>query len=93
MSFTLEFDLTGAILVLKTLTFIEKLLTYKFTVSKVAGRCVTVFLAMTLGHLAIAKSFARRHGYAIDESQELVFLGLPTFSNGFFPTMPTGDAF
>lgn len=62
-------------------------------ISKVAGRCITVFLAMALEHLAIAKSFARRHGYVIDESQELVFLGLSNFVNGFFPTMPTGGAF
>ena len=48
---------------------------------------------MALEHLAITKSFARRHGYVIGESQELVFLGLSNFANGFSPTMPTGGAF
>jgi sodium-independent sulfate anion transporter 11 len=60
---------------------------------KVAGRCITVFIASALEHLAIAKSFGRRHGYTIDESQELCFLGISNFVNGFFFTMPTGGAF
>jgi sodium-independent sulfate anion transporter 11 len=60
---------------------------------KVAGRCITVFIASALEHLAIAKSFGRRHGYTIDESQELCFLGISNFANGFFFTMPTGGAF
>jgi sodium-independent sulfate anion transporter 11 len=59
---------------------------------KIAGRCITVFVTVALEHLAITKSFGRRHGYVIDESQELVFLGVSNFVNGFF-TMPTGGAF
>ncbi|KAH8648751.1 sulfate transporter family-domain-containing protein [Tricladium varicosporioides] len=62
-------------------------------VQKVSSRCLTVFIAMALEHLAIAKSFGRRHGYTIDESQELVFLGVSNLFNGFFFTMPTGGAF
>lgn len=62
-------------------------------VQKIAGRCIAVFVAVALEHLAIAKSFGRRHGYFIDESQELVFLGVSNFANGFFFTMPTGGAF
>lgn len=60
---------------------------------KIAGRCIAVFVAVALEHLAIAKSFGRRHGYFIDESQELFFLGVSNFANGFFFTMPTGGAF
>ena len=38
----------------------------------------------------MAKAFGRRNGYMIDERQELCFLGISNFINGFFPTMPSG---
>ncbi|KAE9378242.1 sulfate permease [Stipitochalara longipes BDJ] len=57
---------------------------------KVSRASITIFLAVSVEHLAMAKAFSQRNGYIIDESQELCFLGLSNFINGFFPTMPGG---
>ena len=57
-------------------------------ISKVAGPAIPAFLAASLEHLAIAKSFGRRNRYFIDESQELCFLGISNFANGFFQRCP-----
>jgi sodium-independent sulfate anion transporter 11 len=51
-----------------------------------------VFIAAALEHISIAKSFGRRNGYTIDQSQELVFLGVANFTNGIFGGMPVGGA-
>lgn len=37
--------------------------------SKVAGRAFAPLAASTLEHLAVAKAFGRRNGYAIDQTQ------------------------
>ncbi|KAI6250858.1 putative sulfate permease [Erysiphe necator] len=57
------------------------------------GRAIAIFLAMSMEHLAIAKTFSRKNGYKIDGSQELVFLGVSNLINGFFPTIPGGGSF
>src|SRR5207248_3264250 len=59
---------------------------------KVFPRAVAPFLAGTIEHLAIAKSFARRNGYVIDPAQELVYLGVTNFFNSFFSSMAVGGA-
>lgn len=60
---------------------------------KLAGRAVAVFLAAALEHLAIGKAFGRRHGYAIDQSQELLYIGVANFVGGFFSAMPITGGF
>ncbi|CAD6501431.1 BgTH12-01683 [Blumeria graminis f. sp. triticale] len=55
-------------------------------------RSITIFVATALEHLAIGKTYGRRHGYKVDESQELVFLGISNLLNGFFPTMAGGGS-
>ncbi|POS83481.1 hypothetical protein EPUL_005851, partial [Erysiphe pulchra] len=57
------------------------------------SRSITIFIAMSMEHLAIAKTFSRKNGYKIDGSQELVFLGTSNLINGFFPTIPGGGSF
>jgi len=49
-----------------------------------------VFITAALEHVAIAKSFGRKNGYTIDQSQELVFLGVANLTNGIFGGMPVG---
>ncbi|KAK4948763.1 hypothetical protein LTR10_012768 [Elasticomyces elasticus] len=43
-------------------------------VGKVATRAIAVYIAAALEHLEIGKSFGRRHGYTIDQSQEVSLL-------------------
>ena len=62
-------------------------------IGKVATRSIAVYLAAALEHLAIGKSFGRRHGYAIDQSQELLFIGVVNFIGGFFSAMPVTGGF
>lgn len=61
-------------------------------ISKVATRAVAPLVACTLEHLAVGKAFGRRNGYAIDESQELNYLGVTNVVNSFFGAMPVGGA-
>lgn len=61
------FDLTGTVpsgLQAPTLPNIS-------LVQKAFTSSVAVFIASALEHIAISKSFARRNGYVIDESQEV----------------------
>ena len=60
---------------------------------KVAGRSIAVFLAAALEHLAIGKAFSRRHGYSIDEDQELNFIGVVNLFTSFFSCMPITGGF
>jgi solute carrier family 26 (sodium-independent sulfate anion transporter), member 11 len=62
-------------------------------IGKVAARSVAVFVAAALEHLAIGKSFGRRHNYAIDQSQELTFIGVANFLGSFFSAMPITGGF
>ncbi|KAF2002446.1 sulfate permease [Amniculicola lignicola CBS 123094] len=61
-------------------------------VQKVFARAVAPFLAAALEHLAIAKGFGRKNNYVVDESQELVYLGVTNFFNSFFSSMAVGGA-
>jgi sodium-independent sulfate anion transporter 11 len=60
---------------------------------KVAGRSVAVFLAAALEHLAIGKAFGRRHGYVIEQDQELSYIGLVNMFGSFFSSMPVTGGF
>ncbi|KAJ6083318.1 hypothetical protein N7467_007453 [Penicillium canescens] len=60
---------------------------------KVAGRSVVVFLAAALEHLAIGKAFGRRHGYVIEQDQELSYIGLVNMFGSFFSSMPVTGGF
>lgn len=60
---------------------------------KVAGRSVAVFVAAALEHLAIGKAFARRHGYVIEQDQELSYIGLVNLFGSFFSCMPVTGGF
>lgn len=61
-------------------------------ISKVATRAIAPLVACTLEHLAVGKAFGRRNGYAIDQSQELNYLGVTNLVNSFFGAMPVGGA-
>ncbi|KAJ8058343.1 hypothetical protein OCU04_012535 [Sclerotinia nivalis] len=58
----------------------------------VATKSFPVFIAAVVEHLIFAKSFARKHNYEIDESQELVFLGTANIVNGLFGGMPVSGS-
>ncbi|KAL4885916.1 sulfate transporter family-domain-containing protein [Aspergillus karnatakaensis] len=60
---------------------------------KVAGRSVAVFIAAALEHLAIGKAFGRRHGYVIEQDQELNYIGLVNLFGSFFSCMPVTGGF
>lgn len=64
-----------------------------FLLLKVASRSVAVFVAAALEHLAIGKAFARRHGYVIEEDQELSYIGLVNLLGSFFSCMPVTGGF
>ncbi|POS83056.1 hypothetical protein EPUL_005684 [Erysiphe pulchra] len=57
------------------------------------SRSITIFVAMSMEHLALAKTFSQKNNYKIDGSQEIVFLGVSNLINGFFPTIPGGGSF
>jgi sodium-independent sulfate anion transporter 11 len=61
-------------------------------IGKVFTKSIAPFIAATIEHLAIAKSFSRKNGYTIDAAQELVYLGITNFFNSFFSAMPVGGA-
>ncbi|KAL2074551.1 hypothetical protein VTL71DRAFT_8329 [Oculimacula yallundae] len=61
-------------------------------ISKVATRAVAPLVACTLEHLAVGKAFGRKNGYAIDQSQELNYLGVTNLVNSFFGSIPVGGA-
>ncbi|KAF2176523.1 sulfate permease [Zopfia rhizophila CBS 207.26] len=60
--------------------------------TKVFSKAVVPFIAMAIEHLAIAKGFGRKNDYVIDQSQELVYLGVTNFFNSFFSSMAVGGA-
>jgi solute carrier family 26 (sodium-independent sulfate anion transporter), member 11 len=60
---------------------------------KTAGRSVACFLAAALEHLAIGKAFARRHGYIIEQDQELNYIGIVNLFGSFFSCMPITGGF
>jgi len=62
-------------------------------VGKVFTKSLVVFIASALEHIAIAKAFGRRNGYAIDQSQELNSLGFINLLNSIFGGMAVGGAF
>lgn len=60
---------------------------------KTAGRSIAVFLAAALEHLAIGKAFGRRHGYIIEQDQELSYIGVANLIGSFFSSMPVTGGF
>ncbi|WQF82606.1 Putative SLC26A/SulP transporter, STAS domain, STAS domain superfamily [Colletotrichum destructivum] len=61
-------------------------------ISKVAIRAIAPLVASALEHLAIGKSFGLKNKYAIDESQELCYLGITNAVNSVFGAMSVGGA-
>ncbi|OHW95685.1 sulfate permease [Colletotrichum incanum] len=61
-------------------------------VSKVTTRAIAPLVASALEHLAIGKAFGRKNNYAIDESQELCYLGVTNAANSLFGAMSVGGA-
>ncbi|KAI8299908.1 putative sulfate permease [Colletotrichum sp. SAR11_240] len=61
-------------------------------VSKVTTRAIAPLVASALEHLAIGKAFGRNNNYAIDESQELCYLGVANTINSLFGAMSVGGA-
>ncbi|KAF3016169.1 hypothetical protein E8E14_009754 [Neopestalotiopsis sp. 37M] len=61
-------------------------------IGKAAARSFAPLVACALEHLAVAKAFGRRNGYAIDQTQELNYLGVTNLVNSFFGAMPCGGA-
>ncbi|KAH9844408.1 SulP family sulfate permease [Teratosphaeria destructans] len=60
---------------------------------KTAGSSLAVFVAAALEHLAIGKAFGRRHGYEIDQDQELNYVGAINLFQSFFSCMPVTGGF
>ncbi|BFZ60376.1 hypothetical protein YB2330_001412 [Saitoella coloradoensis] len=60
---------------------------------QVAGRSIAVFFAAVLEHVAIAKSFARRDKYQIDQNQELNSIGLVNIIGAFFGSYAVTGSF
>lgn len=60
---------------------------------KTAGRSIAPFLAAALEHLAIGKAFGRRHGYVIEQDQELSYIGVANLVGSFFSSMPVTGGF
>ncbi|CAG8951047.1 hypothetical protein HYFRA_00006445, partial [Hymenoscyphus fraxineus] len=54
----------------------------------VLRQAMPVFLATIVQHLALAKSFSRRHGYDVNPSQELTYLGVSNIASGLLGGMP-----
>lgn len=61
-------------------------------VKRIFAPSVAVFLAASLEHIAIAKSFGRKNQYSISTNQELTFLGVANLLNSFFGGMAVGGA-
>jgi MFS superfamily sulfate permease-like transporter len=61
-------------------------------IKRVFAPSVAVFLAASLEHIAIAKSFGRKNHYTISANQELTFLGVANLANSFFGGMAVGGA-
>ena len=61
-------------------------------VKRVAGQSIAPLIAASLEHLSIGKAFAARNNYALDESQELTYLGVTNIFNSFFSALGVGGA-
>lgn len=61
-------------------------------VGRILPNAITVFVAAALEHFAVAKSFGRKNGYTIDQSQELTFLGFTNLFNSFLGGMAVSGA-
>ncbi|KAL7793169.1 sulfate transporter family domain-containing protein [Trichoderma ceciliae] len=60
--------------------------------TKVIGRSVAPFIAMSIEHLGVGKAFGLRNGYDIDRSQELLFLGTANMVASIQGSMASGGA-
>ncbi|KAI0966542.1 sulfate permease [Xylaria arbuscula] len=61
-------------------------------ISKVAARAIAPFIAASLEHQAVAKTFGRRNHYTVDQTQEFNYIGITNLINSFFGSMPVGGA-
>ncbi|KAI0004393.1 sulfate permease [Xylariaceae sp. FL0662B] len=59
---------------------------------KVATKAIAPVVTAALEHLAIGKAFSRKNNYAIDQSQELCYIGVANFFNSFFGGMSVSGA-
>ncbi|OTB01058.1 hypothetical protein M426DRAFT_64827 [Hypoxylon sp. CI-4A] len=59
---------------------------------KVATKSIAPVVTAALEHLAIGKAFSRKNSYAIDQSQELCYLGVTNLLNGLFGGMSVSGA-
>ena len=60
--------------------------------SEVASRSIAVFIGSTIEHVAVARAFAVRNNYVMDQTQEITYYGVTNFFNSFFSAMGVGGA-
>ncbi|KAH9208820.1 sulfate transporter family-domain-containing protein [Leptodontidium sp. 2 PMI_412] len=53
---------------------------------------ITLMLSTSLEHVALAKTFAHKGGYKIDQNQEVFSLGIINLVNSFFGALPVGGS-
>ena len=53
---------------------------------------VTLMLSTALEHVTLAKAFAHKAGYKIDQNQEVFSLGIINLANSFFGGLPVGGS-
>ncbi|KAK0102865.1 hypothetical protein ONS95_000937 [Cadophora gregata] len=60
--------------------------------SGVFGSMITLMLSTALEHVALAKTFAHKGGYDIDQNQEVFSIGVINLANSFFGGLPVGGS-
>ncbi|KAK4109217.1 hypothetical protein N656DRAFT_716426 [Canariomyces notabilis] len=60
--------------------------------SRVASRSIAVFIGSAVEHTAVARGFAVKNNYVMDQSQELTFYGAANIANSFFHAIGVGGA-
>ena len=53
---------------------------------------ITLMLSTALEHVTLAKAFAHKAGYKIDQNQEVFSLGIINLANSFFGGLPVGGS-
>eukprot|EP00466_Bigelowiella_natans_P005470 jgi/Bigna1/58321/fgenesh1_pm.74_\ len=59
---------------------------------RLLGPAISIVIITYMAHISIAKSFATRHGYEVDPTQELFALGLTNFLSSTASAFPTSGA-
>ncbi|CAH2311941.1 solute carrier family 26 member 6 [Pelobates cultripes] len=59
---------------------------------KVVGNAFAIAVVVYAFTISLAKMFAAKHGYTVDNNQELIALGLSNFVGGFFSCFTIGTA-